>query len=87
MKLACNLSVAILFAVAISLALCLSAMGMCVSYLVQIAGFSESTGSVASGCFIAAMAYWIYVPYGRTWTWLLETLKRKLYRVVRASLI
>lgn len=87
MKLAFGISVTIMYAVGLLTMLGLASIGMFISYAAQLAGCSFELSKLIYGIFMVAAAYLMFCSYRRSWTCMNKKLTRKLFRVLRASLI
>lgn len=87
MKLASGISVTIMYAVGLLTILGLVSIGMCISYAAQLAGCSFELSKLIYGIFMVSAAYLMFGSYRRSWTCMNRKLTRKLFRVIRASLI
>lgn len=87
MKLAFGISVTIMYAVGLLTILGLVSIGMCISYAAQLAGCSFELSKLIYGIFMVSAAYLMFGSYRRSWTCMHKKLTRKLFRVIRASLI
>lgn len=87
MKLAFGISVTIMYAVGLLAMLGLASIGMCISYAAQLAGCSLELSKLIYGIFMVSAAYLMFGSYRRSWTCMNKKLTRKLFRVIRASLI
>jgi hypothetical protein len=87
MKLAFGISVTIMYAVGLLTMLGLVSIGMCVSNAAQLAGCSFELSKLIYGIFMVSAAYLMFGSYRRSWTCMHKKLTRKLFRVIRASLI
>ena len=87
MKLAFWISLTIMYAVGLLTMLGLASIGMCISYTAQLAGCSFELSKLIYGIFMVSSAYLLFCTYSRSWTCMNKKLTRKLFRVVRASLI
>lgn len=87
MKIAFGISVTIMYAVGLLTMLGLASIGMCISSAAQLAGCSFELSKLIYGIFMVSAAYLMFGSYRRSWTCMNKKLTRKLFRVIRASLI
>ena len=87
MKLAFGISVIIMYAVGLITMLGLASIGLCISYVAQLAGCSFELSKLIYGIFMVSSAYLLFCTYSRSWTCMNKKMTRKLFRVIRASLV